>query len=399
MSSCVLDHLAEAAAALQRAMADMGSVASGSAGVVVAARAIVDQAELLCTRSITTLDRAFVREDGYPTISDWLAAKTHAGPNEGSIRVKHADLLSKLPLFREAAESGTIGIAHIHVLSRAITKKRLPFLLRDEHVLLEIAKSFTVANFSEAVTQWVAHCDDAVTAPESEDEQQDERRVQLTETLNGMWHLEGMLDPIAGSNLNAAINAAMPKPSEDDNRTVCQKRHDALNDLALEILGNEDRSEINGQQPHVTVHIDAGSGLAHINQRIYLSSVTRDMLLCNSITTSVWLKANGVPFDVGTPTSEIPKRNRRAVKARDGGCRFPGCGHPSRWTDLHHLKFREDGGTHEIENLVEFCRFHHRYTHRKNLKVYWNTDGITLMVEWPNGIVKHAPPIRFDFAA
>jgi hypothetical protein len=111
------------------------------------------------------------------------------------------------------------------------------------------------------------------------------------------------------------------------------------------------------------------------------------------------LKANGVPFDVGTPTSEIPVRNRRAVKARDGGCRFPGCGHPSRWTDLHHLKHREDGGTHEIENLVEFCRFHHRYTHRKNLKVYWDTDSITLIVEWPNGILKHAPPIRFDFAA
>jgi Domain of unknown function (DUF222) len=232
MSSSVLDHIAEAAAALHRAMADMGSVASGSAGVVEAARAIVDQAELLCTRSITTLDRAFVREDGYPTVSDWLAAKTHAGPHEGSIRVKHADLLSKLPLFRDAAYAGTIGIAHIHVLSRAITKKRLPFLLRDEHVLLEIAKSFTVAKFSEAVTQWVAHCDDAVTAPESEDEQQDERRVQLTETLNGMWHLEGMLDPLTGSNLNAAINASRARsrsgPGPDNAQTVRRRQPHTL---------------------------------------------------------------------------------------------------------------------------------------------------------------------------
>jgi hypothetical protein len=59
------------------------------------------------------------------------------------------------------------------------------------------------------------------------------------------------------------------------------------------------------------------------------------------------------------------------------------------------MKHREDGGTHEIENLVEFCRFHHRYTHRKNLKLRWDTDGITLIVEWPNGILKHAPPIDF----
>jgi 5-methylcytosine-specific restriction endonuclease McrA len=57
------------------------------------------------------------------------------------------------------------------------------------------------------------------------------------------------------------------------------------------------------------------------------------------------------PFDVGTPESEIPTRNPRAVKARDHGCRFPGCGRSSRWTDIHHIKHREHGGTHEIENL------------------------------------------------
>jgi hypothetical protein len=31
--------------------------------------------------------------------------------------------------------------------------------------------------------------------------------------------------------------------------------------------------------------------------------------------------------------------------------------------------------------------------------MYWDTDGITLMVEWPNGILKHAPPINYNLAA
>ncbi len=30
----------------------------------------------------------------------------------------------------------------------------------------------------------------------------------------------------------------------------------------------------------------------------------------------------------------------------------------------------------------------------QNLKLYWDTDGITLMDEWPNGPLKHAPPIN-----
>jgi hypothetical protein len=399
VSSTALDHVADAAAALRLAMADMGNVSSGAGELAVALRGIVDLTEIACTRSIGLVDRAVVRDEGHANISDWFAANTHAGPNEGRNRVKQAEFLSKFPLFLEASTDGTIGIEQIKLFARALKKCRIPFAIRDEQLLLNAARSMSVANFSEAMKVWVSLCDDSVTAPDAEDEKQDERRFQLAQLTNGMWHAEGLLDALAGSNLNAALNIAMPKPSPDDNRTVAQKRHDALNDIALEIIGNKNPADTSGERTHVTVYVDAASGLAHLDQRIYLASTTRDMLLCDCVTTSVWLKKNGVPFDVGTPESEIPTRNRRAVKARDRGCRFPGCGRSSRWTDIHHMKHREQGGTHEIENLVEMCRFHHRYIHRKNLKLTWDTDGIALMVEWPNGILKHAPPINYNLAS
>jgi Domain of unknown function (DUF222) len=399
VSSTALDHVAAAAAALQRAMADMGNMASGAGDLAVALRGIVDLTELACTRSIGLVDPVVVRDEGHANISDWFAANTHAGPHEGKNRVKHAEFLSKFPLFLEAAVDGTIGIEQIKVFARALRKNRMPYAIRDEQILLNAAKTLSVAHFAEAIKVWVSHCDDSVTAPDAEDEQQDERRFQLAQLTNGMWHAEGLLDPLTGSNLNAALNIAMPKPSPDDNRTVAQKRHDALNDIALEIIGNKNPADTSGERAHVLVYIDAATGLAHLDQRIYLASTTRDMLLCDSITTSIWLKTNGNPFDVGTPESEIPTRNRRATKARDRGCRFPDCGRSSRWTDIHHMKHREQGGTHELENLVEMCRFHHRYAHRKGLRMYWDTDGVTLMVEWPNGILKHAPPINYNLAS
>jgi Domain of unknown function (DUF222) len=398
VSSTALDQIAVAAAALQRVMADMGNVTNGAGELAVALRGIVDLSEIACTRSIGLVDRAVVRDEGHANISDWFAAHTNAGPHEASARIKQVGVLSKFPLFLDAATNGTIGIEQIKVFTRALKKNRMPYAIRDEQVLLNAAINLSVANFGEAITVWVSHCDDSVTAPDAEDEQQDERRFQLAQLGNGMWHAEGLLDPLTGSNLNAALNIAMPKPSADDNRTVAQKRHDALNDIALEIIGNKNPSDTSGERSHVTVYIDAASGLAHLDQRIYLASTTRDMLLCDCITTSVWLKKNGNPFDVGTPESEIPTRNRRAVKSRDRGCRFPDCGRSSRWTDIHHMKHREQGGTHELENLVEMCRFHHRYAHRKGLRMYWGTDGITLMVEWPNGILKHAPPINYNLA-
>jgi hypothetical protein len=398
VSSNVLDHIADAAAALRLAMADMGNPASGTGELAVALRGIIDLSEIACTRSIALVDRAVVRDEGHANISDWFAANTHAGPHEGRNRVRQSEFLSKFPLFLEASIDGTIGVEQITVFAQALNKSRLPFAIRDEELLLNAARTMSVANFTEAIRVWVSHCDDAVTAPDAEDEKQDERRFQLAQMSNGMWHAEGLLDALAGSNLNAALNLAMPKPSPDDNRTVTQKRHDALNDIALEIMGNKNPADTSGERTQVVLYVDATTGLAYLDQRIYLASTTRDMLLCDCITTSVWLKTNGTPFDVGTPESEIPTRNRRAVKARDHGCRFPGCGRSSRWTDIHHMKHREHGGTHEIENLVELCRFHHRYTHRKGLKLYWDTDGITLMVEWPNGILKHAPPINYNLA-
>jgi hypothetical protein len=154
-----------------------------------------------------------------------------------------------------------------------------------------------------------------------------------------MWHLDGLLDAITGETLAAALESAMPKPSDGDNRTVPQRRHDALHDIAFESLSNEDRPDVGGERTHVTMIIDATTGLAYTRHMNYVSTVTRDMLLCDCIMTAVHIQPTGEPFEVGTPTSSIPKKNRRAVQTRDNCCRFPGCNRPVRWTD------RCDGGT------------------------------------------------------
>ena len=184
----------------------------------------------------------------------------------------------------------------------------------------------------------------------------------------------------------------MPKPCEGDNRTPAQRRHDALVDIAHESLANEGRLNVGGERPHVTVTVDAKSGIAHTSQMVRLSSFTRDMLLCDCVTASVWLSADGTPFDVGTPTSAVPARNRRAVMARDQSCRFPGCDRPARWTDVHHIKERVIGGTHELANLCALCKFHHRYVHKHRLTIRWNRDHASLIFEWPNGRTANSPP-------
>lgn len=125
---------------------------------------------------------------------------------------------------------------------------------------------------------------------------------------------------------------------------------------------------------------------------VVLPDHLRDMVCCDATFTPVWMTPTGVPFDVGTPESSVPIRNRRAVVARDGCCRYPGCARSARWTDVHHLHHRCKGGRHQISNLVLLCRFHHRLVHRENIRTWLDGDELTLVIEWPSGKVLRSPP-------
>ena len=54
---------------------------------------------------------------------------------------------------------------------------------------------------------------------------------------------------------------------------------------------------------------------------------------------------------------------RRALIARDGHCRFPGCDRPRAWCNGHHVVHWADGGVTALANLILLCRRHHRAVH------------------------------------
>jgi hypothetical protein len=73
-------------------------------------------------------------------------------------------------------------------------------------------------------------------------------------------------------------------------------------------------------------------------------------------------------------TRSIPPALQRALKARDGGCRFPGCTH-ARFTEGHHVKHWADGGETKLANLITLCRFHHRLIHEGGFGLHALDDG------------------------
>jgi hypothetical protein len=71
---------------------------------------------------------------------------------------------------------------------------------------------------------------------------------------------------------------------------------------------------------------------------------------------------DGKPLSVGRKTRTIPSALRRALQARDHGCRFPSCTN-HRFVDGHHIRHWARGGETSVENLVLLCRRHHRLVH------------------------------------
>jgi len=71
---------------------------------------------------------------------------------------------------------------------------------------------------------------------------------------------------------------------------------------------------------------------------------------------------------------------RRALKARDGGCRFPGCT-SDRFCDGHHIGHWQNGGETRLDNLVLLCRHPHRLVHEGGFACVKSESGEIFFVD------------------
>jgi hypothetical protein len=95
--------------------------------------------------------------------------------------------------------------------------------------------------------------------------------------------------------------------------------------------------------------------------------------------------ATGRPTNVGRAYRLVPAWIRRALHARDRGCRFPGCRAPAPWTDAHHVRPWAHAGRTDIDNLILLCRFHHGLVHEGRWTIRLDTDTGEISAGRPDG--------------
>jgi hypothetical protein len=172
---------------------------------------------------------------------------------------------------------------------------------------------------------------------------------------------------------------------------------DALRHVAAQYLAGEaERKGSLSDRFQVVVHIDeqilSGSALQPHNGRkapddgrkphrcefehgTALAAETARRLACDGALVGIVEDDLGEPLSVGRRTRAISPALKRALAARDKGCRFPGCTH-TRFTEGHHVEHWARGGETKLSNLVTLCRFHHHLVHEGGFSVSCTDDGL-----------------------
>jgi len=298
----------------------------------------------------------------------WLRNTCRLSSPTAAQRVEIARALPSLPDTEQAFRSGDIGYQHAAVIARTATEVGPERIRSAESVLVESARRLDPGRL-RLVTRHLRHCIDPNGALDAANADHEGRRVHLSQTFDGVFVLDGVLDAEGGALLRTALNA-LTGPARGDERNPGQRRADALVELATRQLQNGSLPSAAGQRPHLTMTVSRdtlrreprspGADLA------WAGPVVADLarrLACDAALTTVTVSSEGQPLDVGRETRTIPPAIRRALVVRDRGCRHPGCDRPPEWTDAHHITHWVDGGETRLENLILLCRAHHRAVH------------------------------------
>ena len=164
--------------------------------------------------------------------------------------------------------------------------------------------------------------------------------------------------------------------------TFNQRSADGLVRLAETLLATGVRASSSAERYQVVVHVDAATlerrhttdpSQCTLEDGPWLATETARRITCDASLVKLTEDSKGTPLDIGRKTRSIPPSLRRALKARDQGCRFPGCTQ-TRFVDGHHIHHWAAGGETNLDNLVQLCRHHHRLVHEGGFDVARRPD-------------------------
>jgi hypothetical protein len=351
---------------------------------------------------------------GINSCAHWLNWKCGMSIGTARERVRVARALSGLPKILASFRTGRVSYSKVRAMSRVATRW-------NEDVLLNVALHGTASHVETQVRLYRKV--KRIEALEQANVHHAKRSLKLYQDDDGFWVMRGRFTPEQGALIAKALDAANDRLFTEQHQVpdevtaeieqnlpqdqvvpeaFASRRADAMERVAESFLAGAKRESCGGDRYLINIHTDVetlkadGDGAeSELEDKGHVSAETSRRMACDCALVHWHEDKEGEPLNIGRKTRSIPPAIRRALKRRDGGCRFPGCT-CSRFVDAHHIHHWADGGETSMDNLVLLCRRHHRLVHEEGFGLNRGTDG-AINFSLPDGtIIPPGPDKRFS---
>ena len=271
-------------------------------------------------------------------------------------------------LVAAAVRATEITVEKAEILIETLEKLRASEELEAKFV--QLAKRLRPYDLRRACSREIVLNDPAGTE-EKEREQYKQRYLNLTERMDGMTVVDGLLDKVSAAQWKAWLDAqtrAMfqaKRETPGDLRTPGQMRVDAMVMLAHHALDCD--APGSGVATALVVRVDledlksgVGVGTCDSLETAISVGTLRAMAVDAAILPAV-MGGDSLPLDVGRAKRGATPTQRIALGERDGGCAW--CHAPSSFCDVHHIVHWDHGGATDLSNLVMLCVSCHHQMH------------------------------------
>ena len=393
----------------------------------------ISQAQGQLSRLTATLDATGgTAEAGHKSASAFLRTRCGLAPGRAAGVVATARGLRDLEATEKALYAGAISFDQAQVIVR-VAGDLGEAAAQAEQVLLDHAPGLDTARFRQFADE-VAYRADPAAADERELRRWEKRHLSFGLTLDSTGVLSGTCgDAVSYEIVRTAAEAFSPPGGQGDPRTSAQRRMDGLVAACKAALDGGSAPERHGAAPHISVLVKdetlaqaaqiAGAGVpawlaaagaaapaqagsATASGLLAPGSLAPGLLtgvppgqtghgtmltarqvlaLCCGARVGAIRWADGLPLSVGRTARTEPPGLRRALEARDRGCRWPFCDALAAWATAHHITPWSQGGATSLDDLALFCHLHHHYfIHLLGWTITGNPNG-TLHFTHPGG--------------
>jgi hypothetical protein len=321
------------------------------------------------THHFLTLLREFDLRQGWRSYglndcAEWLNWKCGIARGTATEKVRVARALWFLPQIDEAFRRGDLSYSKVRALTRVATDT-------SETDLLDFALKATAAQVEDRCRR--LRNGNPATAKE------DARHLHASRALVRHFREDGsgtLSVELPRDELELVLQALEligSRLPEDPSRALFARGADALVQMARETLaGGSDGAPVSDAY-QVVVHVDASALSGNGGESdLPLPAVKR--LCCDGTLVALIEDGDGAPLNVGRRQRTLSTALKRALRARDRHCTWPGC-HHERFVEAHHIHHWADGGETSLANLTLLCSAHHKLLHEGGYSMERRGDG------------------------